>query len=89
MTETQEAAEFNAVPHDPAMAADDPAMFAPMTGDEREILHAHLNSGWRKQAAVYPVLSEPWRETGGLLHDLHTAWEAAWQAEHGEPEAGS
>ncbi len=89
MTETQEATEFNAVPHDPPMAAADPALFAPMTGDEREILHAHLNSGWRKQSAVYPVLSEPWRETRGLLSDLHSAWEAAWQAEHGEPEAGS
>ena len=40
MTETQEAAEFNAVPHDPAMAAADPAMFASMTRDENKILHA-------------------------------------------------
>ena len=55
-------------------------MFAPMTGGEKEILHAHLNSGWRKQAAVYPVLSEPWRETSVLLDDLHGAWEAARQA---------
>jgi hypothetical protein len=85
MNETQEATELNAVPHDPAMAAPDPAMFAPMTGDEREILSAHLTSGWRKQAAVYPVLSEPWRETRRLLRDLHLVW----QAEHGEPEAGS
>jgi hypothetical protein len=89
MTETQEATELNAMPHDPAMAAPDPAMFAPMTGDEREILHAHLNSGWHKQSTVYPTLSEPWRETRGLLRDLHLAWEAAWQAGHGGPEAGS
>ena len=74
-------------PADPVMAAADPAMFAPMTLDENEILHAHLNSGWYKQARLYPNLSEPWRETSALLHDLHSAWDAAWQAGHGEPEA--
>ena len=38
MNDTQEATEFNAVPHDPAMAAADPAMFASMTRDENKIL---------------------------------------------------
>ena len=71
MNDTQEATESNAVPHDPAMAAADPAMFASVTSDENSILRAHLNSGWYKQAAVYPVLSEPWRETAVLLDDLH------------------
>lgn len=87
MTDTQEAAEYNAVPHDPAMAAPDPQMFAPMTRDEHKILTAHLASGMAKQSAVYPVLSEPWRETGAVLDDLNGAWWAAWHAEHGEPEA--
>ena len=36
----------------------DPAMFAPLTADENKILGAHLTSGWYKQSAVYPVLSE-------------------------------
>ena len=45
----------------------DPAMFAPLTSDENKILGAHLTSGWYKQSAVYPVLSEPWQETDGLL----------------------
>ena len=87
MNDTQTATECNSVPHDPAMAAADPAMFSPMTTDENTILHAHLNSGWHKQSAVYPTLSEPWRETGALLDDLGSAWDVAWQAERGEPEA--
>ena len=44
----------------------DPAMFAPLTLDENKILGAHLTSGWYKQSAIYPVLSEPWQETDGL-----------------------
>lgn len=87
MNDTQTATDYNAVPHDPAMAAADPAMFSPMTSDETKILNAHLASGWYKQAAVYPTLAEPWRETSSLIHDLGAAWDAAWQAEHGEPEA--
>ena len=87
MNDTQEATEHNAVPHDPAMAAADPAMFAPVTCKENRILGAHLTSGWYKQSAVYPVLSEPWRETAVLLDDLSDAWHAAFQAER-EPEAG-
>ena len=51
----------------------DPAMFAPLTPDENKILGAHLSSGWYKQSAVYPMLSEPWQETAGLLDDLHNA----------------
>jgi hypothetical protein len=86
MNDTTAATDCNAVPHDPAMAAADPAMFAPMTGDENRILHAHLNSGWYKQGAVYPTLSEPWRETAVLLDDLHGAWQADWQARHEAPE---
>ncbi len=58
----------------------DPAMFAPLTSDENKILGAHLTSGWYKQSAVYPVLSEPWQETNGLLSDLHAAWTAAFEA---------
>ena len=65
----------------------DPAMFAPLTADENSILHAHLASGWLKQAAVYPGLSEPWRETRALLHDLYEAYQATRRAER-EPEAG-
>ena len=45
-------------------------MFEPLTFDENGILWAHLTSGWYKQAAVYPGLSEPWQEAGGLLEDL-------------------
>jgi hypothetical protein len=87
MNDTPEATECNAVPHDPAMAAPDPAMFGPMTRDEHRILTAHLASGMCKQSAVYPVLSEPWRETGAVIDDLTGAWWAAWHAEHGGPEA--
>jgi hypothetical protein len=58
----------------------DPAMFAPLTPDENRILSTHLNSGWYKQGAVYPVLSEPWQETEGLLKDLSEAHHAALQA---------
>ena len=93
MNDTQEATEYNGVPHDPVMAAADPAMFAPLTPDENKILDAHLTSGWYKQSAVYPVLSEPWRETAALKDDLSGAWWAAWhagnpEAGHQEPEAG-
>ena len=65
----------------------DPAMFAPLTADENNILSHHLTSGWYKQSAVYPALSEPWQETNALLKDLHEAHQAARQAGH-EPEAG-
>ena len=77
----------------------DPAMFAPLTTDENRILRAHLTSGWYKQSAVYPGLSEPWQETAGLLDDLHDAHEAAMEARAAarakaelaepEPEAGA
>ena len=89
MTDTPTATEYTAAPHDPAMAAADPAMFSPLTKDENQILLHHLTSGWYKQSAVYPTLSEAWRETRALTKDLHLAWEAAWEAEHGDPEAGS
>jgi hypothetical protein len=65
----------------------DPAMFEPLTTQENDILWAHLTSGWYKQAAVYPRLSEPWQETGGLLEDLLQARKAPRQAGR-EPEAG-
>lgn len=77
----------SAKPSDPAMAASDPGMFAPMTTGENQILSHHLTSGWYKQAAVYPTLSEPWKETFAVLTDLHDAHQAAHQAER-EPEAG-
>ena len=67
-----------AQPEDPTMQAGDPAMFAPLTTRENEILGAHLISGWYKQSAVYPTLSEPWKETGAVLDDLHSAWDVAW-----------
>ena len=82
MNDTQEATEYNAVPHDPVMAAADPAMFASMTCDENKILNAHLTSGMYKQSAVYPLLSEPWRETAAVLDDLNSAWWANWHAGH-------
>jgi hypothetical protein len=82
MNDTREATECNTVPHDPEMAAADPAMFAPMTRDENKILNAHLTSGWHKQSAVYPILSEPWRETAALIDDLTSAWWTNWHAEH-------
>jgi hypothetical protein len=86
MNDTQTATECNAVPHDPAMAAPDPAMFEPINRDENVILSTLLSSGWHKQAAVYPVVSEPWRETSAILDDLHAAWRADFNAEHGGPE---
>ena len=76
-----------AAPRDAVMAASDPAMFAPLTGDENQILNHHLTSGLYKQGAVYPTLSEPWKETAAVLGDLGAAWRLRWQAEH-EPEAG-
>jgi hypothetical protein len=72
-------------PGDPAMARPDPAMFAPLTYDENSITWAHLTSGWYKQAAVYPGLSEPWKETAALIADLLAARPAAQAA--AEPEA--
>ena len=57
----------------------DPAMFAQLTREENRILAMHLTSGWYKQAAVYPTLSEPWRETEALLIDLSEAHRASFQ----------
>ena len=63
-------------------------LFTGLDTDENAILRQHLVSGWYKQAAVYPELSEPWKEIKGAVHDhLHEAWQLRWQAEH-EPEAG-
>jgi hypothetical protein len=59
----------------------DPALFGPLTTDENEVLRAHLTSGWFKQAAVYPTLSEPWKETAALLDDMRSAWDIAWRGE--------
>jgi hypothetical protein len=70
-----------------ATTSGDPAMFAPLTATENDILIHHLTSGWYKQSAVYPALSEPWRETRALIHDLHEAYKASRQAQQ-EPEAG-
>jgi hypothetical protein len=70
----------------------DPAMFAQLTGEENRILTMHLTSGWYKQAAVYPALSEPWRETEALLIDLSEAHRASFQARRTadvEPQAGA
>ena len=65
----------------------DPAMFEPLTFDENGILWAHLTSGWYKQAAVYATLSEPWKETGVLLNDLHAVYEAAIEDQYGPADA--
>jgi hypothetical protein len=59
----------------------DPAMFAQLTREENRILAMHLTSGWYKQAAVYPTLSEQWRETEALLIDLGEAHRASFQAQ--------
>ena len=77
MTNTDQGRPPAVQPEDPAMRAGDPAMFTPLTTRENEILGAHLTSGWYKQAAVYPTLSEPWKETAALLDDLHSAWDVA------------
>ena len=50
-----------------------PAMFGGLTPGELTILRHHLTSGWFKQDAVYPALSEQWWETNGLLKDLDAA----------------
>jgi hypothetical protein len=88
MNDPQAGKDPMTVPSDPAMAAGDPAMFTPLTSVENNILTMHLTSGWYKQGAVYPTLSEPWKETCAVLGDLHDAHETACQAER-EPEAGS
>jgi hypothetical protein len=71
----------------PAIQPVGPALFAPLTTDENRILRDHLNSGWSKQAAVYPALSEPWQETSALLNDLHAAYEAAIEDQYGPADA--
>ena len=97
MTNTDQGRSPAVRPEDPAMQAGDPTLFAPLTIDENEILGAHMTSGWRKQSAVYPTLSEPWKETAALLDDLHSAWDVAWKGRsqgspatepEPEPEAG-
>ena len=86
MTNTNQGRPPAAQPEDPAMRAGDPAMFTPLTTRENEILGAHLTSGWYKQSAVYPTLSEPWKETSVLLDDLHSAWDVTRRGE--SPSAG-
>ena len=81
MTNTDQGRTPAVQPVDPAMQAGNPAMFAPLTTRENEILGAHLTSGWYKQSAVYPTLSEPWKETAALLDDLHSAWNITWKGE--------
>jgi hypothetical protein len=101
MTNTDQGRTPAVQPEDPAMQTGDPGMFAPLTTDENGILGAHLTSGWYKQAAVYPTLSEPWKETAAVLDDLHIAFGVAMKTRHGpanaamtepatepEPEAG-
>jgi hypothetical protein len=87
MNDTQADTELTTKPSDPAMAASDPGMFASLTVEDNHILRAHLISGWYKQSAVYPALSEPWKETAAVLTDLAGAWDAAYQAGR-EAEAG-
>jgi hypothetical protein len=87
MTDIDHAYEEAIRPAAPEMAAAAPELFTGLDRDENSILRQHLVSGWYKQAAVYPELSEPWKETSVVLDDLHEAWQLRWQAEH-EPEAG-
>lgn len=61
--------------------AADPALFAPLTCDENKVLNTHLTSGWYKQSAVWPVLSDIWREISEVLDDMHDAWNIAFDAE--------
>ena len=78
MTDTQATAHDPAVmPGDPAMAASDPGHVR--GADRRRKPHSvpAPDSGWYKQAAVYPTLSEPWKETSAVLDDLHGAWQTA------------
>ena len=81
MTNTDQGRTPAVQPQDPAAQAGDPTLFAPLTLDENGILGAHLTSGWYKQSAVYPTLSEPWKETAALLDDLHSAWDIARNGE--------
>lgn len=62
----------------------DPAMFGELTPSELDILRYHLTSGWYKQSAVYPTLSEPWWETSWLLKDVHEAHQAHFPQDGGE-----
>ena len=88
MTDTQAAANDRPMmPADPAMAASRPGNVRALTGRELRSSEPAPGSGWYKQQAVYPALSEPWKETSAVLEDLHAAWRLRWQAEH-EPEAG-
>jgi len=64
----------------PEFGPPDPALFAPLTDDESTVLKMHLTSGWYKQGAVWPVLSDIWRETSELLDDMHAAWDIAFTA---------
>jgi hypothetical protein len=67
-------------PDRPEFGAPDPALFAPLTTDENHVLRYHLTSGWYKQSAVYPPLSDIWRETSEILDDMHAAWDIAFDA---------
>jgi hypothetical protein len=68
-------------PNSPEFGAPDPALFAPLTTDENNVLRMHLTSGWYKQGAVWPTLSDIWREIGELLDDMHAAWRIAFDAD--------
>jgi hypothetical protein len=81
MTNADQGRALAVQPEDPAMQPVDPALFASLTMGENEVLGAHLTSGWYKQAAVYPTLSEPWKETAALLDDLRSAWNITWKGE--------
>lgn len=58
-------------------SAPDPGLFAALTDLERDVLRAHLTSGWYKQSVVYPGLSVAWWDTKAVLDDIHLAWESA------------
>lgn len=66
---------------DPEFGPPDPALYAPLTLRELDVLHAHLSSGWHKQMAVYEPLSGLWREVSELLTDSHTAHGIAMAAD--------
>ena len=54
MSDTQADTELSATPSDPAMAASDPAMFAPLTTQDNTILGAHLTQAGTSRAPSTP-----------------------------------
>ena len=56
-------------------------MFAALTGEESDVLRAHLTSGWYKQRAIGPVAPDGWWETAEIIKDIHVQRMAQMDAE--------